>query len=75
MNMSPGKIRNEPMRNNRAILPPSPINQHLPYMVQCKMALVREGLWESVSETEVLIDTEADAKYLATRDHTLATNC
>ena len=45
------------------------------WKLQCKMALVREGLWGFVSGTEVApeVGTEAEAKYLARRDQALAT--
>ena len=47
------------------------------WKVQCRMALIREGLWGIVAETEVCPDvsTEADkhAKYMARRDRALAT--
>ena len=45
------------------------------WKVQCKMALVREGLWDIVANTEAPPDpaTEAYAKYVSRRDRALAT--
>ena len=47
------------------------------WKLQCKMALVREGLWGIVSGTEECPDRETDAdkytKYVGRRDRALAT--
>ena len=46
------------------------------WKVQCRMALIREGLWGIVSETEECPDrAEADkhAKFMARKDRALAT--
>ena len=43
--------------------------------VQCRMALMKDGLWNIVDETEAAPDTaeaERHAKFVARRDHVLA---
>ena len=46
------------------------------WKVQCRMALVREGLWGIVAGTETVPEEEAEAdrrsKFLARRDRALA---
>ena len=44
------------------------------WKVQCRMVLVREGLWGIVAGTEEPLDPAADAaKYISRRDRALAT--
>ena len=47
------------------------------WKIQCKMALIRDGLWGIVNETETeMVPTEgaeAQAKFAARRDKALAT--
>ena len=45
------------------------------WKVQCRMALMKDGLWGIVDETEAAPDTteaERHAKFVARRDHALA---
>ena len=47
------------------------------WKIQCKMALIRYGLWDIVNMTESVPDPRTETvlhvKYLARRDHALAT--
>ena len=45
------------------------------WKVQCRMALVRDGLWGIVSETEMELEEENESrvKFLAKKDRALAT--
>ena len=47
------------------------------WKVQCKMALIREGVWNIVNGTEIVPDSRTEmglhAKYLSRKDHALAT--
>ena len=45
------------------------------WKIQCKMALIRDGLWGIVNETETAPteEAEAQAKFLPRRDKALAT--
>ena len=47
------------------------------WKVQCKMALIREGVWNIVNGTEIVPDSRTEmglhAKYLSRKDHALTT--
>ena len=46
------------------------------WKVQCKMALIRDGVWNIVNGTEIVPNSRTEmglhAKYLLRKDHTLA---
>ena len=47
------------------------------WKVQCKMALIRDGVWNSVNGKEIVPNSRTEmglhAKYLSRKDRTLAT--
>ena len=54
-----------------------PLNgtNHATWKVQCKIALIRDGVWNIVNGTEIVLDSRTEmglhAKYLSSKDRAL----